>query len=236
MRFHFTSVLVLACMVTFNMAQSYRKQVQQPISLGIAVSSSTSDIRDQAVIALNAAFNTFPDQKILDDLNNIIEHFQEKGSFSTDTKPHITCAFLNERSPTGPNYEIAYKFHESVETLVTIPVIAYLPGKLVAGLAYLSNKNIMWSDQILHFNMLNKGMSGAYYAEQLDTTANNFLNYLYQEVAEFQWAYDAGFTASAPISRFIAKVDGKFHYAYIIKLAEPWVISGSTTRFWPQTY
>lgn len=197
---------------------------QVAIFLGLRLADNHfEDIKTTTVTVLDAAYQLSKDESIMADIAEIKEKAGQPGSWQYSYEPHVTSWFVGGTLPTDYTNLTLYKnYKEGLEEPVLIPAVAYLPGNIIAGIAFVDLTRVLMFNKFPHTTWLNKGMSAVY--------SNNLIEGLAENEA-FKADYADQFRNAKEAAAYQVKIDNKQYTAYVVKLQKPWEMLGYTTKF-----
>ena len=218
---HHTLLTLLCTLLTTPHFVVPQPQIPLFLGLSLPLSNLTLTTLSSTAVSLAHAFNP-ADAGIRDDLRAV----QAMDGWVLPPLAHVTSLYVGGRVPAGAPQSVYYKyFREGVPIRVQFGAVAYIPGGILAYIAFFDRDTIYNDNSFPHCTLLSKSLSPVY--------SNNLIAALYSTSPIFKQLYDNEFTtpSASPVGSADVQIDGNTMRAYwiILPLME---IVGYTKKFY----
>lgn len=193
--------------------------------LGIRLSNNSyTAVKQTSLLTVRAVYAQSPSESIKQDLDEIEAKAGQLNSWQFSYEPHITNMFIGGKLPTDPvDAKLYSNYEEDLQTVVSIPTVAYLPGNLIAGIAFIDLSQILMRNRFPHTTLLNKGMAAKYSNDLIEALAVN---------EQFNVDYASKFVNAKQVTSYPVTIETKSYTAYVIRLDTPQSFTGYSHKFY----
>lgn len=210
-----------------TLSSSDSRSDDDPVALFLGTrlsDNSYASVKALSLDTVQAVYEYTSDESAKSDFDEITEKAGEKNSWQYSYEPHVTNLYIGGVIPPNPDDAKLYSsFEEDIKCSVKISAVAYLPGNLIAGIAFIDLSQLLMSNSFPHTTLLNKGMSAKYSNDLIEALNVN---------EQFQEDYSNQFINAKPIMTYPITIKGKTYTAYVRKLDKPLLMTGYTHKFY----
>lgn len=210
-----------------SLSSSHLSFKDDPVALYLGtrlLDNSYTSVKVLSLDTVQRIYEETSDESIRQDFDDITENAGKKGSWQYSYEPHITNMYIGGVIPPNPDDAKLYNsFEEDIKCSVKIPAVAYLPGNLIAGIAFIDLTQILMTNRFPHTTLMNKGMSAKYSNDLIEAIDVN---------EQFQQDYSNQFETAKHVTIYPITIEGKTYTAYVRKLDKPLLMTGYTHKFY----
>ena len=217
-------LIVLIIMITASGVQAAGED-SIPLYLGIRMANMGNDfLITHAKQSLDTIYDQYKDNTISSDLAAFGSSLRQPNGWNLPIEPHMTTLFLGKTLPSGPADRAYFdSFTEDVICGGTYRAIAYIPGKIMAFVAFVDRREFYFNGRFPHTTIGTNALTAKY--------SNDLLESLYDTHAAYRASYEAAFSTLTPPISYKITVDGVECMAYVLPIP-PVSVKGYTHRFY----